>query len=41
MYRLLIVDDEANIRNVVREYAEFEEYQVTEAERYGSSGAVP
>ncbi len=32
MYRLLIVDDEANIRNVVREYAEFEEYQVTEAE---------
>lgn len=32
MYRLLIVDDEANIRNVVREYAEFEEYEVTEAE---------
>lgn len=32
MYRLLIVDDEANIRNVVREYAEFEEYDVTEAE---------
>lgn len=32
MYRLLIVDDEANIRNVVREYAEFEEYTVTEAE---------
>ncbi|MBO5226849.1 MAG: response regulator transcription factor [Ruminococcus sp.] len=32
MYRLLIVDDEANIRNVVREYAEFEEYEVTEAQ---------
>ena len=32
MYRLLVVDDEANIRNVVREYAEFEEYEVTEAE---------
>ncbi len=32
MYRLLVVDDEANIRNVVREYAEFEEYDVTEAE---------
>lgn len=32
MYRLLVVDDEANIRMVVREYAEFEEYQVTEAE---------
>lgn len=32
MYSLLVVDDEANIRNVVREYAEFEEYQVTEAE---------
>ncbi len=32
MYRLLIVDDEANIRNVVREYAEFEEYEVAEAE---------
>ena len=32
MYRLLIVDYEANIRNVVREYAEFEEYEVTEAQ---------
>lgn len=32
MSRLLIVDDEANIRNVVREYAEFEEYDVMEAE---------
>ncbi|MDD6268932.1 MAG: response regulator transcription factor [Oscillospiraceae bacterium] len=32
MYHLLVVDDEANIRNVVREYAEFEEYEVTEAE---------
>jgi DNA-binding response OmpR family regulator len=32
MYRLLVVDDEANIRTVVREYAEFEEYEVVEAE---------
>ncbi|CDE30059.1 MAG: response regulator transcription factor [Ruminococcus sp.] len=32
MYHLLVVDDEANIRRVVREYAEFEEYEVTEAE---------
>lgn len=32
MYHLLVVDDEANIRRVVREYAEFEEYKVTEAE---------
>ncbi|MBE6848844.1 MAG: response regulator transcription factor [Ruminococcus sp.] len=32
MSKLLIVDDEANIRNVVREYAEFEEYVVEEAE---------
>ena len=29
--RLLVVDDEANIRNVVREYAEFEGYEVAEA----------
>ena len=32
MYHLLVVDDEANIRRVVREYAELEEYEVTEAE---------
>lgn len=32
VYHLLVVDDEANIRRVVREYAEFEEYEVTEAE---------
>jgi DNA-binding response OmpR family regulator len=32
MSKLLIVDDEAYIRNVVREYAEFEEYVVEEAE---------
>lgn len=30
--RILIVDDEANIRLVVREYAEFEGYEVDEAE---------
>lgn len=32
MAHILIVDDEANIRRVVREYAEFEGYEVTEAE---------
>ena len=32
MYKLLIVDDEINIRKVVREYAEFEDYEVEEAE---------
>ena len=32
MTHILIVDDEANIRRVVREYAEFEGYKVTEAE---------
>lgn len=30
--RILIVDDEKNIRNVVREYAEFEGYETVEAE---------
>lgn len=32
MAHILVVDDETNIRKVVREYAEFEEYEVTEAE---------
>lgn len=32
MSRILIVDDELNIRRVVREYAEFEGYEVEEAE---------
>ena len=32
MAHILIVDDEMNIRKVVREYAEFEGYEVTEAE---------
>ena len=32
MAEILIVDDEVNIRKVVREYAEFEGYVVTEAE---------
>lgn len=32
MAHILIVDDEINIRKVVREYAEFENYEVTEAE---------
>ena len=32
MAHILIVDDEVNIRKVVKEYAEFEGYEVTEAE---------
>lgn len=32
MYKLLIVDDEVKIREVIREYAEFSGYEVTEAE---------
>ncbi|HHX56994.1 MAG TPA: response regulator transcription factor [Clostridiales bacterium] len=32
MYKLLVVDDEVNIRKVVREYAEFEGYEIEEAE---------
>ena len=31
MYKLLIVDDEEKIREVIREYAEFNDYQVIEA----------
>lgn len=32
MKRILIVDDESQIREVIREYAEFEGFEVTEAE---------
>jgi Response regulators consisting of a CheY-like receiver domain and a winged-helix DNA-binding domain len=32
MYRILIVDDEQKIREVIREYAEFNGYEVAEAE---------
>ena len=32
MYKILVVDDEVNIRRVVRESAEFEGYEVAEAE---------
>ena len=31
MYKLLVVDDEAKIREVIRTYAEFEGYEVVEA----------
>ena len=31
MYRILIADDEVKIREVIREYAEFEGYSVDEA----------
>ncbi len=32
MYHILVVDDEQKIRNVIKEYLLFEDYQVTEAE---------
>lgn len=32
MYRILVVDDEAKIRRLIRKYAEFEGHAVTEAE---------
>ncbi len=31
MYRILVVDDEENIRNIIKKYALFEGYSVTEA----------
>ena len=31
MYRLLVVDDEEKIRAIIRKYAEFEGYEITEA----------
>ena len=31
MYKLLVVDDEKNIREIIKKYAEFEGYQVEEA----------
>ncbi len=32
MYHILVVDDEEKIREVIRKYAQFEGYRVTEAE---------
>ena len=32
MYKILVVDDEPKIREIIREYAEFSGYEVTEAE---------
>ena len=32
MQRILVVDDEKMIRNVIKEYAEFDGFEVTEAE---------
>ena len=31
MYHILVVDDEARIRTIIRKYAEFEGHRVTEA----------
>ena len=31
MYKILVVDDEDNIRSLIRKYAEFEGYEVAEA----------
>lgn len=32
MYRILVVDDEQNIRNIIKKYAVFEGHEITEAE---------
>ena len=32
MYKILVLDDEPKIREVIREYAEFSGYEVTEAD---------
>ena len=40
MAHILVVDDEVNIRKVVREYAEFEGYEVTEAENGIGEGGI-
>ena len=40
MYRILVVDDEAKIRLLIRKYAEFEGHEVTEAEN-GGGAPVP
>ena len=31
MYRILVVDDEARIRTIIRKYAEFEGHEIIEA----------
>ena len=31
MSKLLVVDDEAQIRNIIRKYGEFEGYEIAEA----------
>lgn len=35
MYKLLVVDDEPKIREVIREYAEFNGYEVRRVRQYG------
>ena len=40
MYKILVVDDEPKIREVIREYAEFAGFQVTEAEDGMSAGGL-
>ena len=32
MYKILVVDDEPKIREVIREYGEFSGYEITEAD---------
>lgn len=32
MYHILVVDDEPKIREMIKKYAEFENYNVTEAQ---------
>ena len=38
MYKILVVDDEPKIREVIREYAEFSGYEVVEGRR--RNGAI-
>ena len=42
MYRILIADDEAGIRQLIKKYAEFEGHEVFEAaDGYGGGAALP
>ena len=38
MYRILVVDDEERIRQIIRKYAEFEGYQVEEGIQWDAGG---
>ena len=40
MYKILVVDDEANIRKLIAKYASFEGYQVEEASDGEQAGGL-